>query len=667
MAVATPPPVAAASEPVLRRGPPASRRHAIFALLAMLGAGIGVSPFFFAYYDSRVWVPIGLGLLAVLTAGLIVRPPRVGAPAVMALVGLSSLAIWALASSLWADSVEQAVVDGNRLLVYGVVLGLVMVLVRSDAAAMWLLGGLTVTALAVGGVVLGRMLAGDDTLFLNGRLHSPLGYINGEAAFFLVALWPCVAAAEQRRSAVLSGVGLAGASVLGSLLVLSGSRGVMLGAAVSGLLLLALVPGRLRRVWVLIFAGASVTLAAPVVLDVASAGAAADVPDGVQRSAAAAALASAAAVGVLWWVGNAGLARWDAARRWLRPAATGVLAVTLMAALVVGVLSRDGIARSIDRQYDAFVSLSAKPTSGSSAVSRLTSGGGNRYDYWRIAWQGWKDRPVAGVGAGNYDGPYFAQRATTEDVRQPHSLPLQTLSELGVIGGLLLAIFLIGVGWGTWRTARAARHSPGARFVAVASAGAVIAWLVHTSVDWIHLLPGVTAAALAGAALLVRKRDAMAPADTATVRQLRCRAAAAVVIAAALALTAVSLTRQGMAEYFRAEARAALAAKPAETLVQADRSLRLDPEAVAAYQLKAAALARFNEASAARRALIEATRREPGDFVTWALLGDLSVRTGNLPQARIAYGRAHALNPRDPTLASLSEDPRRTASGVVGP
>jgi UDP-GlcNAc:undecaprenyl-phosphate GlcNAc-1-phosphate transferase len=666
-AVASPAPAAATeARPAVRRRPAISGGHAVLGLLVALGVGIGISPFFFGFYSSGVWVPAGLGLMALTTAGLIARPPRVSAPALLALSGLAAFAAWALTSSLWADSIEQAVVEGNRLLVYVMLLGLVVVLVRSDAAGLWLVGALTVAALAVGGVVLGRMLTGDAaSLFLNGRLHSPLGYINGEAAFFLLALWPCIAAAEQRRSPLLSGAGLAGASLLGALLLLSGSRGVVVAAIVSGIVVLALVPGRVRRGWAMVFAGASLVVAGPALLNVAPAGAAGAVPDDVARTAAVAAVLAAAGAGVAWSLLTAGAMRSAAAERWLRPAAAGVLALGLAVVLVVGIASRDTLARNVNRQYDAFVALNAKP-SGESGSARLVSGAGNRYDYWRIAWRAWKEHPIGGVGAGNYDGPYFERRATTEDVRQPHSLPLQALSELGVVGAGLLAICLLGVGWGAWRTARAARTLPAARFVAVAGIGAVSGWFVHTSVDWIHLLPGVTAIALVAAALLVRDRGDSARPPTVGARP-RPRVAAAVLVAAGLALAGVSLSRQGMAEYFRGEAREALAANPAETLVQADRSLRLDPEAVSAYQLKAVALARFNEPAAARMALEEATRREPGDFVTWALLGDLAVRAHDFSGARAFYRRAHALNPRDSSLAALRNDPASAGAGILKP
>ena len=51
-----------------------------------------------------------------------------------------------------------------------------------------------------------RMLDGDvESLFFGGRLRDPLGYVNGQAGYFLLGFWPCVALAEQERSKVLAG------------------------------------------------------------------------------------------------------------------------------------------------------------------------------------------------------------------------------------------------------------------------------------------------------------------------------------------------------------------------------------------------------------------------------------------------------------------------------
>jgi len=165
-----------------------------------------------------------------------------------------------------------------------------------------------------------------------------------------------------------------------------------------------------------------------------------------------------------------------------------------------------------------------------------------------------------------------------------------------------------------------------------------------------------------------RQPDSAEPAGVTSAGPRRSpRIASAVVVAVALAVAGVSLSRQGLAEHFRLSAQKTLAAEPANALRLADRALRLDPESVPSYYVKSAALARFNEPAAAQAALLSAAQREPHDFVTWALLGDLAVRTGDLEDAERFYGRAIELNPRDPALRAAARDApaaiRRGASG----
>jgi tetratricopeptide (TPR) repeat protein len=176
-------------------------------------------------------------------------------------------------------------------------------------------------------------------------------------------------------------------------------------------------------------------------------------------------------------------------------------------------------------------------------------------------------------------------------------------------------------------------------------------------VDWIHLLPGLTALALAAAVALVHEPAPM-PASM-PVRRPRHRRALvpAVAVAVTLAVAAVSLARQGMADHFRRQAQGALAQDPATALRDIDRSLRLDAEAVDSYYVKAAALARFDRGDAARRTLLAARDREPRNFLTWALLGDLSVRMGEIDDARRYYRRALRLNPRESSLRRLARNP----------
>jgi len=62
--------------------------------------------------------------------------------------------------------------------------------------------------------------------------------------------------------------------------------------------------------------------------------------------------------------------------------------------------------------------------------------------------------------------------------------------------------------------------------------------------------------------------------------------------------------------------------------------------------------------------LLDATRREPRNFVTWALLGDLAGRQGDVRAARAYYRRAARLNPRDVGIAKLARSPRANRVGA---
>ena len=146
--------------------------------------------------------------------------------------------------------------------------------------------------------------------------------------------------------------------------------------------------------------------------------------------------------------------------------------------------------------------------------NRLLSGSGARYDYWRIAVEAWRDKPLAGLGAGGYSMPYFQQRRTTEAVRQPHSIELQVLAELGLVGGALLLAWLAAVAWAIARAMR--RRIDAARaHLLVAASGLFAAWLAQTSGDWLHLFPGSTGMALVAIAVLVRGDAVPQPASDA--------------------------------------------------------------------------------------------------------------------------------------------------------
>ena len=200
----------------------------------------------------------------------------------------------------------------------------------------------------------------------------------------------------------------------------------------------------------------------------------------------------------------------------------------------------------------------------------------------------------------------------------------------------------------------------------VGGLGAFTAWLVQASVDWMQLLPGLTAIALVAAVALVwpRARSAFAP-EAAQGLQLRrapggraALAVGALAIVVTLIVAGASLSRQGLADLFRSRAEGELNTNRAAALADANRSLDIDADSVQAYYVKAAALARFDQARAAESTLAMALRREPENFVTWVLLGDVAAREGRLRVAKHYYERAHRLNPLNATLRELTIDPR---------
>jgi O-antigen ligase/polysaccharide polymerase Wzy-like membrane protein len=625
-------------------------------MLALLGLGCGASPAFFGYFDLSLWGPLALLLIAVAIGLLLARPALPRGIAALAVAGLLLFAVWSLLSMGWAESADRALTEGDRWLLYGVFLLVVLLLLEDRADGGLFLGAATVGVLGVATYDLAKMLGGDGPeLFGGSRLLQPLGYVNALGGFFLLGFWPLAALAERARSHALAGSAAAAATLLAALVVLTESRGTVFAFAASAALLLLLMPGRNRRAWLLLAVLGGLAVAWDPLTEVTQALARGHFapPEDAIRAAAERSSLAAAAVGIGWGFGS-----WAAAvaRSRSRPLAVNLprLSVALLAAvaLVAGVAAvaavHDPVGKLSD-QYNAFTEL--KPADRS---SRFTSGGGNRYDYWRIAWGQFSDHPLNGVGAGNFDRTYFLERRTKEDVRQAHSIELQTLGDTGLVGAVLLGMFLVAVFVAIWRRSRVARLDDVEAGLTVAAAGIFVVWLAQTSVDWLHLIPGLTGMVLGASAILLSRPGAGEGSP-----RLVPLPGLATIVAVGLAVVAVVLIgRPTMAQHLRSEAQQELARQPLSALRTVEKSLSLNPDAVQAYYTKAAALARLDEYAPAKAALHEAIHREPHNYVSWALLGDLATRRGDIPAALRAYGQASKLNPRDLELRLLGS--RRT-------
>jgi len=200
---------------------------------------------------------------------------------------------------------------------------------------------------------------------------------------------------------------------------------------------------------------------------------------------------------------------------------------------------------------------------------------------------------------------------------------------------------------GVRRAAMAARTSPLARFTAVSATGVFTGWLLQTSVDWLHLFPGLSAISLAAAVALLARPDAR---QTMLGRGFKL---AAVAVAGLLAVAgAVTIAPRLLSVHSSEAAQQALAERrPVQAITNATRALDYDPSSVEALVLRAAGFARLGAFEPALADLRTAISVEPGNWTTWALLGDLFTRRGDPAAARKAYAHAHTLDPLESGLS----------------
>ena len=394
------------------------------------------------------WAPGALVLLALLGLALVALPPlrwsAMPGTVRVAALALGAFTAWSFLSIAWADDGGVALEGADRTLLYLVAFLLFALWPQRPATAAWVLGLWTFGIGAIALVTLVRVgtVADPATLFDGDRLIEPVGYVNAEAAMWLMAFWPAVTlAASARVPWPVRGIAAALAVVLLDVALLSQSRGSILALPVCAVLLVAIVPGRLRTIAVLVPVLGAAAVALPKVLDVGDAldgtdaGAVQDAAGAVTSTVLLLALAAGAVVALV--------AAWET----LRPpaAATAARVRKAWTALVVAgaILGAAGglvaIGNPVDRLDNAWHSFKGGYDDNTGSGSRLTAGlGSNRYDFYRVALDLFADHPIAGVGADNFFQDYLQRGDSDETPRNPHNLALRTLAQTGIVGTLLL-------------------------------------------------------------------------------------------------------------------------------------------------------------------------------------------------------------------------------------
>jgi hypothetical protein len=238
-----------------------------------------------------------------------------------------------------------------------------------------------------------------------------------------------------------------------------------------------------------------------------------------------------------------------------------------------------------------------------------------------------RHHPVAGSGAGTFVREWYRHRHIRVDVQDAHSLYLETLAELGLVGLAALGCFLAVPAVAAWRLRR--------RPLVAGAFGAYAAFVAHAAVDWDWELPAVTLAGLFCGALLVA---AARNEHSALVLEGRWRAPLLIPVLALLAFSFVGLVGN------RAQASAVDAAWRSDwdaTDAAARRAASWAPWSADALVLRATVASARHDPAAARSLLLRASRKDASDYVVWRRLaavsaGEQSVRAGQ---------RAALLNP----------------------
>lgn len=157
---------------------------------------------------------------------------------------------------------------------------------------------------------------------------------------------------------------------------------------------------------------------------------------------------------------------------------------SVAAAAVIAIVALSG---TIVHQYHRFT----RPGSAGSTAdlrTRLTDPGNNgRLEMWHVAWHQFKSAPVLGHGAGTFQNAFAQHRMTDDFVLDAHSLYMETLDELGVIGFLLLTAVIV-----MFLVAAARRVRGPTRPLYAALFAILLAWALETGIDWDWEMPVVT-------------------------------------------------------------------------------------------------------------------------------------------------------------------------------
>ena len=568
--------------------------------------------------------------------------PRSG-PALLAIGGLGGLALWAGISIAWSLAGDLSWTEANRiaLATLALVIGIALASLVPKAPERFAVG----LAIAAAPVVIWGLLArclptvfGSD--FEPSRLQAPVGYWNALALVAVIAVpgilwWASRARADERD---LMG-GAAALAVVVTVLVLTYSRSGLLAFIAVLVIVIGLMPGRVRQGSAVV--GGIIGAILPVWFGLTT--------DELTDDALIAADRSDAGLGLLWRIAlgmliAAGVA-WGIRRLMgggrLTRRRVGIGAVVVALALVT-VAGAYALAKP--REVGTWVSARTAEVTGTSGGLANTPGRlgsldtNQRLDWWGEAARSVRANALLGEGAGTFPLVHLRERVSGEDrlnVRQPHNLVLEIGSGLGLVGLALLGCLIAGVAWAAVRAFQ--DRAPPTVALPLAVFGA---FLLQSQLDWSWTVPALTTAAMAAGGVVIASA---APGPAAPGRALpRPVVAGAWALAPIIVLSAV--VPWWSQEKVASGNQAISAGQPAIAVQRAIEASELNPLAVQPWLLRARAAALAGSPVDMRMAARRATEVQPDNPAAWTLL---AISYGDTAAGRAAWQQVLVLSPHD--------------------
>jgi hypothetical protein len=164
--------------------------------------------------------------------------------------------------------------------------------------------------------------------------------------------------------------------------------------------------------------------------------------------------------------------------------AGGVLAVVVGAFVVAGGYGGPG---------QAYTRLLGTANETGNVSQRLASLDiSSRGDYWSVAWEAWKERPLTGTGAGTFQYTWLKDRPGFKGVKQVHNVYLEQGTETGVFAFLAFLGFVAVLVGFTVRAAWRSGPQGERRLLLAGLCSALVVYLVSSAAEWHWYLPAST-------------------------------------------------------------------------------------------------------------------------------------------------------------------------------